>query len=477
MYDLPPMAVAIVARKSTRDEAKVSVTRQEEWGREWAAANHPGEQVLVFSDNAKSGTDMDRGGWTGFTQAVQSGVVTVVWTWEQSRITRAGEVAWLDVCLLLYGAGIRHVDTHRQGRISVVEGDRIHGGVNSVIDQHYRELARVNTLDGLAHLARQGRPGGATGYGYRRSYGDDGRPVLEPDPKQAREVVRMVKAIASGSSLGVVVDNLNRRQVPTPSGGARWRRDSVRAIVTSPRIVGKRIHQGKIAGDAMWPAIVDEKMWKQARARLQSNRPGTTRDDRRRYLLTGGLARCAHCDTPLIASTTAVRGVRLPAYACPHPSRPDGGCGKCSILADRLERFVHDDIGESFRDPAWVDSMNAALAASGPEREPLQQELERIDGQLEALAVKWATGDLLDVEHQAARSVLVDARRDIEGKLYALPDVPEADVAALARLWSTDSVTDRRDVLVALLEVVTVRGAFADGRRLALEERVEIIPR
>lgn len=466
------MAVAIVTRKSTRDEAKVSITRQEAWGREWAEANRPGEQVLVFSGDAVSGADMQRADWLAFVDAVTAGVVSDVWAWEQSRLTRAGAQSWDEVCELLTAAGIRSVQTHRQGAVSVVEGDRIHGRMNAVLDQHERELARVRTLEGLADLASQGKPGGATGYGFRRVYGPDGKPILEPDPKQAREVVRMVKAIAAGASLGVVVDDLNRRNVPTPSGGKRWRRDSVRAIVTSPRVVGQRVHQAKIVGAAQWPAIVDEDMWKQARARLQSNRPGTTLDDRRRYLLTGGLARCAHCDSALIASTTPVRGMRLPSYACPHPSRPDGGCGKCSILADRLEQHVHDEVAGLFKDQVWVDAVNAALAAVGPEREPLQQELARIDGQLEALAVKWATGELLDVEHQAARSVLVDARREVESGLFALPVVPDVDVETLAGLWSGADVTGRRDVLVALGAVVSVRGAFAVGRRLLLAERV-----
>src|SRR4051812_19438068 len=127
--------VALVLRKSTKDEQAVSVGRQEKLGREWAAAQLPDAEVLVYSDNAVSGADMTRSEWTRFTEDVRGGRVTNVWCYEQSRITRAGLTSWDEVAVMLATAGIAEIATHNQGMISVLEGNRFYGRLHALLDQ------------------------------------------------------------------------------------------------------------------------------------------------------------------------------------------------------------------------------------------------------------------------------------------------------------------------------------------------------
>lgn len=465
------MAVALITRKSTRDDAKVSLGRQEALGREWAQQHRPGVPVLLFEDAAVSGTVMDRPGWVAFTDALKAGVITDVWAWEQSRLTRAGVTAWDDVCRLLSAAGIYEVHTHRQGQVRVAEGDRLHGSINSVMDQHEREVLRVRTIDGLEHIANEGRPTGSTGYGYRRIYGDDGRPILVPEPDEAAEVRRMVEAVAAGSSLGLVASELNERGVPTPSGAKQWRRESVKVIVTAPRIIGQRVHRGKVVGKALWDPIVDRSVWELAQQRI--GQPVKRAGTRRRYLLSGGLAVCDACDKPLISASTKARGQRLPSYQCPSPRRMEKGCGKCSILAERLEPYVLSVVGEWLMDPAVTTEMQRQQRATQADSGPLRDELDRIDAQLADMAVQWASGDRTDIEYAAARRTFAERRQAITDELAALSPQREVTIPDLQAAWATGNTEDQRIVIDALARV-RVRGAFHAGRRLTVEERVRV---
>lgn len=467
------VVVAIITRKSSRDEHKVSVMRQEAMGREWAEAFRPGVPVEVFEDNATSGVVMDRPGWVAFTQAVKAGVITDVWTYEQSRLTRAGGGAWDDVCALLSAAGIREVHTTRQGAISVVEGDRVHGRINSVMDQHEREVLRVRTLDGLKHAAADGKPGAATGYGYKRTYDESGRPVLEPDEEQVPHVRAMVQAVADGDSLGVIAARLNELGVPTANGAKVWRREAVRAIVSAPRIVGLRVHQARVVGPAKWEAIVDRATWERAQARLMTMRPGTVASKRRQYLLTGGLAACAACGTPLISGTTLLRGERLPSYQCPHPSRVENGCGKCSILADRLEDHVTELVWKHLTDPAYLDAINDLLRAGAVDTRPIHAELEHVEGLMADLAVRHANEEVIEVEYAAERRTLAERRQALLGQLAHAP-VEEITIDRLLAAWEHGGIS-RRPIIPLLVETpILVRGAFSDGHRLTVEDRVDL---
>lgn len=467
--------LAIVTRKSTRDERQVSITRQEKLGREWATANHPDAEVAIFADNAVSGMNMERPGWTAFVHAVRKGQVDTVCTYEQSRLTRAGSATWEEVCVMLVAAGIEEVHTHRQGIISVTEGNRLHGRIHAVFDLEERERARLRVLDALNELAEQGRPHGYPGFGYQRTLDDEGKAALAPDVQQAEVVRWMVEQIAEGSSLGLVARTLVDRQVPTLRGG-KWTAAAVKAIVTAPRIVGLRVHRGKIVGDAKWPAIVDRDLWDQAQARLATNRPGRTADRRRRYLLTGGLAVCDGCGTPLIS----VRANGEPAYGCPHPSRPDGGCGHCSIVARHLEPHVLDVVGGWLADPVFTDELNRFLARGAADATPIRTELAEVEAKLAHLAEQWAAGEVLDFENTAARRLLLARRGVLLDDLSRLPVVPVVASGDLADAWGQAVEAGDVGALRGIVEVVArpirVRSAFDDGRRLAVADRTEIHP-
>lgn len=448
----------------------MSVTKQVRHGREWAQRHHPDEPVLVFDDNATSGVDMERAGWVGFAKAVRAGIVTHVWAFDQARVTRAGEATWDEVCAMLTAAGIPHLNTNNQGQVGVLPGNRLPGRMNAVVDQHFREVAIVNTLIGLREIAEAGRPGAATGFGYRRVLDEDKRPALEPHPEQAALVQRMVQEAASGDSLGLIASRLNAEGIPTLQGKL-WRRETVKSIVTSPRIVGDRVHQGRVIGPARWPAIVDRDLWLRAQAAI--GQPKARAGTRRRYLLTGGMAVCAGCGTALISGSQPYKSVSFPAYQCPHPSRLEGGCGHLSVRAEPLEQHVVEVVTGWVEDPEFARHVERVLAADQADGAPLRAELATVDAALADLAEQKARLDLEEFEYAAQRRVYVERRKPLLAALAALPPEVEVQAADLRDAWTAGGVEDRRALLRVMVEPITVERA----PRRPIAERVTITPR
>lgn len=465
------MCVAVYCRRSVDPaDLGVSVAVQERNGRRYAAEYWPDLPVRVFTDNDLSAANptVVRPAYREMIDLIRAGRVAHVVTREQSRLTRQ-PAEWEALCTTLQVARINEVHQTAGGAVSVAEGSRLPGRIMAVVDAEYVEQGKIKVRTALTANADDGRPHGRPGYGYRRGEGD--RPTWEPDPDTAPVAARIVHAVADGLSLGAVARTLNDEGIPTPRGAALWQTAAVRTIVTAHRLIGQRVHQGRVI-PATWDPIVDRATWERAQMRL--NRwHGTVAANRRRFLLTGGTARCAGCDTPLISATTPVRGERVPSYQCPHPTR--GGCGHCSILATRLEDHVSTVIAGWLTDPDFAAALTERLSSSTAEAGPLRAELDEVDGMLADLAVRWASGDLLELEHAAARRTLLARRGDLVDALTVLAPRVEVTPELLVAAWESGDVL-RRKQAAQVLARVRVCGAFADGRRLSVEERVSVVP-
>ena len=149
-----------------------------------------------------------------------------------------------------------------------------------------RRLRRMH-----AEKITKGEPnGGGRPYGYQRDR-------MTPEPAEAAVVVEVVERIAAGQTLTAIAKDLNVRGVPT-ARGARWTIANVRRMALNPRYIGRRVHEGRDAGPAVYPGLVDEATWRRANALLRDPaRP--QRRTARRYLLGGALTICGNCGEPL----------------------------------------------------------------------------------------------------------------------------------------------------------------------------------
>lgn len=468
------MWVAVYCRKSVDPgERGVSVGTQERNGRRFAAKHFPELPVKVYVDNDLSAANpaVTRPAYQQLVTDVRAGNVAALVTREQSRLTRQ-PAEWEALCTTLQVAGLEVVHQTEGGPLAVTEGSRLPGRIMAIVDAEYVEATKVKVKLALAANAEDGRPHASAGYGYMSVIGEDGRPARVPDPTTAPEVRAMVEAVARGESLGVIADRLNREGVPTPRGAASWRRESVRAIVSAPRLIGKRTHRGRVL-PAQWEPIVDRHTWERAQARLAQAKPGTTRDLRRQYLLTGGLVACATCGQALISSTTPTPNGPVASYRCPHRSRVPGACGKCSIIADRLEDHVTTRIGEWLKDPMFLDAVNEHLRADSIDTAPIHADLEHVEGKMADLAHRHATDDVTELEYVVERRTLLERRDALLGQLSHAP-VEEITLDRLLAAWAAGGVGCRTVIPVLAETPILVAGAFRDGRRLSVEDRVDL---
>lgn len=445
---------------------------QERHGRRYAAQHWPGMPVVAYVDNDLSAADptVTRPEYHRMLDAIRAGRVAAVVTREQARLTRQPS-EWEDLCVTLTRAGLDVVHTTTAGTISVTKGSRLAGRIMAVVDAEEAERASVRVRIAMEALAEEGRPSGSTAYGYRRALDEHGRKTLVPDPDTAPVVRRIIDRLAAGASLGAVAAELTADGIPTPRGAPVWHRETIRTIATSPRIIGRRVHRGVIVGPAQWPAIVDETQWKLAMDRL-SGGVVTAVDGRvrvvqrrrsgvRRYLLTG-IAVCGECGTPLIAARQARRhGGAVPAYSCPHPTRPGGGCGRVHATAEHVDAEV-------------VARLHARVASGGfpdvdddPEVGEWQRRLAAAEERLATLATRWGAGEITEIEWRAARATAADEATEARRRLAALDqprrfDRPLGDVAAA---WGDLELADRRDLLAMVTQRIAVDARGRQGPR------------
>lgn len=471
------MHAALVVRKSTKDEQKVSLSRQEAMGRQEAQRLFPGLPVAVYADE-KSGVDMERAGWLRFASDVRSGAVAGVWCYEQSRLTRAGVAAWDEICVMLWKAGITEVHTHRQGAISVAKGNRIVGGVLALVDREERDRAQLRILDAMDQLAKEGRPPGGRVYGYRSGLDDDLRKARVPVPEEAAVVNEMAERLLRGESMRSIALDLETREVPTLRGG-RWSTQHIRSVVTNPTVAGLRAHRGEIVGPARWPAILERDTWERCRALLSETSIVVGVDGRertvprahrrgRRYLLTGGIARCDLCGSPLIAQVRDSRNHkgRQPIYAC-HPITGPAACSKVSIVAEPLELWVEARL--------FVVLAKATTRKRRDPRARLGQQLTEVDAKLVSLAADYGADLFTRPEYLAAREATAAQAEGLRRQLDALgSDVVDelGPPAGIEAQWPRLSLMQRRAVVARYLESVTVRPA-AKGTRSFDDKRVK----
>jgi site-specific DNA recombinase len=383
-------------------------------------------------------------------EEIEAGVVEAVVVYHADRLHRHPRELedFIELC-------------QRQGtRLATVSGDldlsthegqlmaRITGAVaRKESDDKSRRIRRKHL-----ELAAAGRlsGGGTRPFGFEA----DRRTIRPAEAEVIRECVRRVLA---GDSLRSICIDLSEREVETVTGKL-WSPQTLRRMLISARISGQREHHGEIVGRAEWDAIVTPAETQRLREKLQDPDRRTNRAARR-YLLAR-LLRCAHCGTQLYARPRDDGSRR---YVC--ASGPGfGGCGKLTIVADALERFIVQAVLHRLESPALPQALNGSKdEAKGGE---WQAEIERTQQQLDELAELWAARAISRGEWLTARPP-IEKRQTLAKKRLAalnrttalLPFIGDAE--RLRAQWQTMTLTRQQQIVAALIEYVVV----GPGRR------------
>jgi len=381
---------------------------------------------------------------------IEAGLVEAVVVYHADRLHRHPRELedFIDLC------------QRKQTRLATVTGDidlsthdgqliaRIHGAVaRKESDDKSRRIRRKHE-----ELAAAGRVsgGGTRPFGYEA----DKWTLRSDEADVIRDCARRVLA---GDSLRSLCINLNERRI-APVTGREWTSQTLRRILMSARISGRREHLGEVVAKAEWPAIITAQQSDRIRARLGDPDRRTNRSARRYFL--AGLLRCGYCQMKLYARPRA-DGTRR--YVC--ASGPGfGGCGKVTIVADPLEQFVAEAVVHRLESPKLPQALTRPRDdAKGTE---WQAEIERTQKQLDELAELWAEAKITRGEWLAARAPIEKRQAVAKKKLAALNRTTAlapliADAKRVREQWDGMTLERQQQIAVALLDRVVV----GPGRR------------
>ncbi len=396
------------------------------------------EVVRVFSDNDRSASryaTKDRTEHQKLIKFIQSGGADVLVTWESSRAQRdlSAYVRLRELCeqygiLWSYKGRVYDMTDPRDRRTTAYD---------AISDEGASDETRERVLRTVRANAAKGRPHGKLLYGYRREYDATTRELIDqvPDPVTSEVVKEAARRVLAGETPYSIAQDFVRRGIPTPRSGKGWDLTQVKRLCINPGYAGKRVHQGKVVGDASWPAIISEVDHLTLVAKLGDPSRRSQRDSAIRHLLSG-VAVCGVCGGRIRVQKN--RGGL--GYLCVdgfHVSRRETDVDEfvTELVLARLER---PDLADAFTETADAETAAALMEA--------REKRARLDGFYDAAAAGELTPQAL-------------AR--IEARL--LPEIDAADRRARAAVTSP---------LVAATAGVNARKHWA---KLSLPQRREIV--
>jgi hypothetical protein len=298
------------------------------------------------------------------------------------------------------------------------------------------------------------------GYGYT----SDGH----VDEREAAVVRKIAEMLIAGEGIRKTARWLNLSNQPTVLG-RHWEGVTVRRMLRQ-----ERLRMPNRYGE---PPILPSDVAAQVLAVLDHPSRHKQRLPRR-YLLTGGIAFCGLCGERL----TSHRGHGDErAYTC-RSGADATGCGRIRVVAEPFEDEV---VALALaRLTLSREKLAVALATQVENRQKWAAEVERIEKKLADLGSDYAN-DLIDrFQLRAAHDVLWRRRTDAMGMASdatrldvargLLEDNPTLSVKALREWWNRARIEDQRDVVLLVIERVTVNPSIGKGVRRFNPERIQV---
>jgi DNA invertase Pin-like site-specific DNA recombinase len=424
--------------------------------------------VEVLSDNDISAySGKPRPGYRRLLDLLGEGAIDVLLAWHPDRFTRyPRELEDFIDAVESAGPMIRTVQAG-DWDLSTPAGRQI-ARIMGAIARGESELKSERLKSNNAQAAQQGKVhgGGTRPYGFE----SDRVTIREDEAQRVREGIQHV---CRGGKLHSLADRWNHDGLATVTGKP-WRTQTLLRMLTSPRIAGLCQYNG-VFYKAVWPALVDRESWESARAALSAKprRYGTGTGTPRKYLLTGGPAKCGVCGAGLVARPKD-SGKR--AYQCVKGPNYDG-CGKLSCLAEPVEDLVRDMVLAALDGPGIARAMRAR-AGDDREARRITEELDGFRQRLLQADEMFVEGDIDRAGLQRMRASLIQRIEDRERALARIAGRSiVSDVAVVHDLrgfWDGADLERRRALVALAVESVVIHPATR-GRNTFDSSRVEVV--
>lgn len=438
--------------------------------------------VEYMDNDTSASSGKKRPAYERMLQDVRDGRIEAVVAWDLDRLHR--RPIELEQFMDL-------ADAHRLS-LATVSGDidlstaqgRLTARLKGAVARHEVEHKSARQRRAARQKAEQGRPQWRRAFGYL----DDGSYQL--DPATVPLVAQAYRAILAGASLGEVGRLFNDAGALGLTGKP-WTPSTVSLFLRKPRNAGLREHNGEIVGAGTWPPLVDEQTWRAAQAVLNAPGRAPGRKTVRKHLLTGVLL----CGNPGCGGYLSGQWVMLhPTGRKPgrrkagEPLGPPTGqvghrityackaCRGCSVRAEYVEPLVYGVLIERLARPDAVDLLKSE-AHDAAEAQTIRDELNRLYGELDNLAVERAQGLLNARQVKISTDIIEGQIEQLERKQQDSERLRVFDGIPLGTPEVGDAIRDLSpDRLRAVIDVAVdfVVAPVGKGGKVFKAERVGV---
>jgi len=295
-------------------------------------------------------------------------------------------------------------------------------------------------------------------------------------PGELEVIGEVVERVLLGESLWRIANDFNDRGIPSARGG-EWRTGTLTRLLTNPRYVGLREHNGVVVAEGQWERAIDRSTWDRVQEALKA-RPtaGPKRFGARTYPLVGFLF-CSKCGGKLrsIKKQNGRRG-----YCC-RKGAGLGGCGGISTIAEPVEDEVRQYVIGKLCDPNYRKQLVRLSETAVDESESLADQLADAEAQRDMLLDLYLEKKVNKATYERRYSALTDTIEALGRKAFAAPqqsvlrDLPPT-VEQLNELWDDKGIGFQRQLIDLVIQRVEVlpgqqgRKAF-DPKRLVWHPR------
>ena len=470
-----PLRAVIYARVSSDPKKQEkSVTDQVNEGtrecneRGWIIAR-------VFKDNDRSASrhaKKERPEYVKLIEFLRSGGADVLVTWESSRAQRDLE-AYVKLRKICAECNVQWCYKGRVHDLSRTD-DRFTTGLDALLAEREADEVKDRVMRGQKDSAERGRPPGRILFGYQREYDPRTKAFIRQAIREDQAVIvrEVIRRYAAGESKPSIRIDLNQRGLTTGTGKP-WNDRALARMVTNYSYLGKRIYQGKVIRDGLWPPIIEKAKDVQAFyacvRRIERGRLLHQRDGSSKYLLTG-IAKCGTCGGRL-KSIPSPRSVKR-SYVCGGTPAHRGQC--VTIRIERLDAYVTEWILERLSRP---DA--GGLLAGDPEDDDTAEamaEADQLRARLDEFTDAAAAGDVTPAALARIESQLLPKIEAAEKRAQSVtvsPVLQDMIRPDIADVWPGLPISQQREVVRTLVNV-SLHKAQVKGRVKFDPSRVEI---
>ncbi|MEV7112399.1 recombinase family protein [Streptomyces anulatus] len=420
-----------------------------------------------FSDVGRSASryaKRDREQFEEMIEGIEAGDCRILVAWEASRYYRdlGVYIKLRDVCmangvLLCYNGTVYDLSKRADRKATAQDALQAEDEADGIRDRNLRTV-RLN--------AKAGAPHGRLLWGYARRYDTDTGDLIEQyeHPERGPIVREVFKRVAAGESSYAILMWLRSEGDRLP--GKRWEYHNVQSMVRNIGYKGRRTHQGKDAGKATWPPIVDEELFDAVQQIVSAPERRTNDTTEVAHLLTG-IARCGECDEYPPPPLKYLNNRQIISYQC-------NEAYDVVMAMTKLDAYVEEAVIEFLESKAAL----AAFTSNDDQKRAsaARARLQQLQGQLDegrALAGKLGPSGvpLLSVASLASletslmpqiEQAKADSERlNVPPVLRGLVGRPDVDAR-----WQQMSVAQRRTVLRAVVNIRLMKARVSGIRKI-----------